>query len=107
MITIKLNRPWLRLEMTGHAKYSEKGTPDIVCAAASMLSQTLIQMLEDAQGKGECQVVYEMREGYVRLQCQTRLPYYTERIYTMFDMAQTGFRLLQDSFPEHVKFEEG
>ena len=107
MITIRLSRPWLRLELVGHAGYAQHGTPDIVCAAASMLGQTLLRKMQNEQERGACQVVYEARDGYMRIQCQVTLPYYTEQIYSCYEMAEVGFKLLEETYPEHVKFEEG
>jgi uncharacterized protein YsxB (DUF464 family) len=92
-----------RLSIKGHANYGPTGE-DIVCAAVSMLGQTIAQyaMNLDAEGKVEALDELTCWDGAVRIDavltddgCQ--------QMDTALGVIMTGFELLQRKYPENVQ----
>lgn len=81
------------MEITGHANYAERGK-DIVCAAASMLAQTVAKRLEDMGVSNE----RDMKPGYVRIVCRKA----DENVQNLFEFAKAGYQLLAQRCPEYV-----
>lgn len=92
-----------KISITGHAEYSKKGEPDIVCSAVSMLSTTLVQCLTEMEEKGYIENLHKkMKDGEVKVNFTIKSEgYYGVNIllYTIF----TGFLLLQNQYPDNVK----
>ena len=85
------------IEMSGHAGYAEAGK-DIVCAAVTALTQTLIRSLEDL---ARDEIEYEVSPGradihYGNLSEEGRL---------LIDSFFIGVCLIADEFPEYVRIE--
>lgn len=87
------------IEVRGHAGFDQAGK-DIVCAAASMLTMTLENMVYDhaealrprvLRRKGECSIVCEPTKGN-RTRCTT-----------IYDTIYGGFELLSLNYPEYVQ----
>ncbi|MBQ7858824.1 MAG: ribosomal-processing cysteine protease Prp [Faecalibacterium sp.] len=93
----------LRLIVAGHACYGEKGK-DIVCAAESILVQSLAAALA---GLDEQQLFDLAVDGVAGSGCVaiTALPTPAgfERVRGMFETACTGFCLLAKAYPAHVR----
>ncbi len=86
----------LQLSMEGHAGYAPAGQ-DIVCAAASMLGQTLVQAVCGAEGaQARCRV----KPGRLELLCAA-----TPETRVMFLMAQAGFSALAGRYGAWVRVE--
>ena len=85
----------------GHADYGPHGA-DIVCAAVSMLSQTLIKAIMDAP-QGMIRRVEDCRAegGHVTVRLET---YATGQDYMrcVFSVISGGFELLQKKYPDCV-----
>ena len=80
-----------QIVVSGHAGYAEPGH-DIICAACSILNDTLANMAEDAfmvqMGKGFAHIYFTGPE--------------TARRKATLDTIQTGYQLLAESYPEYV-----
>lgn len=87
----------LRLHIRGHAGYAARGQ-DIVCAAVSMLSQTLALTLNSTPG---ADAHTHAEAGTLTLSCadipETR---------GLFRMCRIGFRALAERYGEWVRVEE-
>ena len=97
------------LDMDGHAKSGPYGS-DIVCAAESMLSQALLQTLFDMQEesgwlKVDCTGVAE--GGRMRISGKTYRQDVHDAVASCLRMAMTGFRMLEEKYPDHIKVTEG
>lgn len=92
------------ISISGHAEYKDSGD-DIVCAACSALSCTLLQCVLDAQSAGDAEIIYcNVTSGDVRL-CFKAQPQTMEKTAAMLFTIRTGFELLADEYPEHVAVE--
>lgn len=84
-----------RIEISGHAGYAEPGK-DIVCAAVTALTQTLIQSIENlTDDKIECRI----SPGKVEVEYRNL----SEKSKTLVDSFFVGICLIAEEFPEHVK----
>ena len=85
------------IEMSGHAGYAEAGK-DIVCAAVTALTQTLIRSLEDlARDK----IQYEISPGRADIHYRNL----SEEGRLLIDSFFIGGCLIADEFPEYVRIE--
>ncbi len=87
MIEVSYERRRPALTVTGHAMAGPYGA-DIVCAAASMLAQTLLAVCGGEKKPGRMRLVGRPEDGPV------------------FAAMATGFRLLAEAYPQHVRYEE-
>nr|DAD73219.1 MAG TPA: YsxB-like protein [Siphoviridae sp. ctxBC2] len=84
-----------RIEISGHAGYAEPGK-DIVCAAVTALTQTLIQSIENlTDDKIECRI----SPGKAEIEYRNL----SEKSKTLVDSFFIGICLIAEEFPEHVK----
>lgn len=93
------------LHIIGHAGFSRHGK-DIVCAGISALTYALLQTLCDAQEKGElCLFTYIVKDGAavvrVRAKAHARV-----KLDSALNTVMTGYRMIADEYPEHVRVEE-
>ena len=79
----------------GHAEKVNPDEGNILCAAVSMLGQTLMECL----WKIKADARMESRAGYIRILC--RMEENEVEIKHLFDFAKTGFLLLKSRYPEH------
>lgn len=90
------------LHVNGHAMYQTEG-PDIVCAAASMLTQALAAALVKLK-PDKLPLIYtadeEAAEATVWYLATDPLDY--ERANSMFQVALAGFEMLAKKYPENV-----
>lgn len=86
------------VQMEGHADYAEHGR-DIVCSAISILTYTFANMLA-INGAKELKVDLD---GEIRT--ISFLNDRSDKISTILDSFVMGLRLLEASYPEHVKID--
>lgn len=88
----------------GHAGFAEVGK-DIVCSGASMyafgLAQCVMQMDEERKLKRTPTVRISGGGGEVIIAARPK-PRHARELECYFHMAQTGFHILKESYPEHV-----
>ena len=90
-----------RLEAYGHAGFAPKGQ-DIVCAAASMLMETLVYVLAGSE-EAECCAYNEPTGPRVSVRLKGSLD---PADLNAMEFAKTGFSLLAEKFPANVRFED-
>lgn len=89
------------IRIKGHAGYSSGN--DIVCAAVSVLSFTLMQTLEKERKAGNLKFLkYDYRSGFVSVEA---LPSrrFKGRFKAILSTIVSGFELLADRYPDNVK----
>lgn len=91
--------PTLRLEARGHAGYAPAGQ-DIVCAGASTLMQTLAYLLAGEENAHSD--AWDEEDG-PRLAVTAGAPR-SPWVEGAFAFAKTGFALLAERYPDHVRF---
>jgi uncharacterized protein YsxB (DUF464 family) len=97
MLNIALNRNKWTVTVEGHAGYAAQGS-DIVCAGASMLTATLARCLGGITGQ------HYVDDGErTEISCTPTLAE-AERVAAVFDVIDTGYQLLANSYPVHVKY---
>lgn len=84
-----------RIKISGHAGYAEPGK-DIVCAAVTALTQTLIQSIENLT---DDKIEYRISPGKVEVEYRNL----SEKSKTLVDSFFIGICLIAEEFPEHVK----
>lgn len=87
------------IEITGHSLYSQNGEADRVCAACSMLTGLLNQILEDEKQYINLESM-TMDDGhalfdFIVLKIAVWVP-------IKIDVVVTGFEMLQNQYPENV-----
>jgi len=88
------------ITITGHADFNPG--LDIVCSAASMLSFTLMQCLQDADDAGcltECRIDYKSGDVYISVRPE---PFYKKLLENTVNTIITGFELLAHHYPKNV-----
>ena len=94
-----------RMLVEGHAGFDSQGR-DIVCAAASMLAQTMMRWAAEHESCIRRFVAVEFGDG------RAELDFWTEgdgirEADVAFGVIEGGFRLLAERYPEHVRMKEG
>ena len=92
----------LLIRISGHAGY-ERGGADIVCAACSMLSFTLLRCVEHEEEAGNLQIMSaEISDGRLEVRA---LPTAAgcDRLSAIADTVRTGFYMLMDEYPGFVR----
>lgn len=99
-IRVKEKNSRVIIDITGHAGYSLKD--DVVCAAVSALSYTLMQRVQDmdnfnAFNRMRC----DYKDGEVHVDV---IPHraYEEELHTTVRTILTGFELLNKRYPNNV-----
>jgi len=94
----------MRLEISGHAGYAEKGQ-DIVCAGVSALLYALAAVLEEAEARGRTTAeLKESEEGAV-IWADPGMGSLNE-IKAYFRMCVKGMKIIQEQYPQHVEIKE-
>ena len=93
------------MAVSGHAGAAKKGE-DIVCSASSILAYTVAQTLQFMYEEGGLQEKpnLKMDEGDFVITVKTKPETYAEALHTFF-VAQVGFHLLSQSYPQYVELE--
>lgn len=97
MMDIRLDTSTFELQASGHAGYAPSGQ-DIVCAAASILTATLARSLGGVDGYR-----YVDDGDTVHISCRPSLRQ-VERVVHVFDVIDSGFGLLCNSYPNHIRY---
>lgn len=103
MTRVRYDEKSLTMELSGHAGYGPVGC-DIVCAAVSILSQTLIRNLEKFSDRGWYVLEYELDGGECYIHCKAS-GYYS-MIVEMFRFTMEGLKMLAEEYPQHVQIIE-
>ena len=83
------------VKISGHANYAQPGQ-DIVCAAVSVLSQTLIESLERLT---DDTITYNIKPGTVDINYRNL----SERGKLLLDSFFVGVRMIAAEYPDNVK----
>ena len=104
MIHVVYHREYNRVTVEGHAGSGEKGH-DLICAAASVLVETLATNAERIAGSGMASSpVIVLEEGRAEISCKPRSKYkYATAM--VFDAVCEGFALLARDYPEYISYE--
>ena len=85
----------------GHAGFCKKGE-DIVCAAVSALSFTLLEAVRRAEEEQRLKIVREVvNDGYMCIEAQS-FSFAQERVDEIFDTVTVGLLMLAEKYPEYV-----
>ena len=89
-------------EVKGHAGFDELGK-DVVCAGASMYAMGLAQTVLQMRQAGKLQKIPNVRvkNGEVFIVAKPK-PEHEAELRHYFYMAQVGFYLLQQAYPDHL-----
>ena len=98
MLSIHMDRSRWEITCEGHCGYAEEGK-DIVCAAASMLTATLIRSLMGVTGM-EAETP---SPGEAHIRCTPTLGE-AQHVAEAFDFADCGYQMLANSYPVHVRY---
>ena len=98
----------LELQVEGHANAGEPGT-DIVCAAVSILTQTLVMTLENAEKRGRTKLwsKYQMDKqgapygGHLKIRADPGMGN-REEIKSYFRFCVNGLKELSKEYPKNV-----
>lgn len=82
--------------ISGHAGAGKEGK-DLICAACSILSYTLERELERVGAEPE--VSRDKERGY----CLIKAGRHDAQTAAIMDTIRTGFRLLEENYPDHVR----
>ena len=104
MTNIRYDERNMVLELKGHAGYGPKGT-DIVCAAVSVLIQTLVKNLIKFSDYGWYILEYDLEEGDAYIHC--RVNGYFSFVVEMFRFTMEGLKMLAEEYPKHITIEGG
>ena len=96
MITIYKSHKGLTID--GHANFAEQGK-DIVCAAVSVLAQTLIESIEELTADD---VRSAIEHGHIELNYRNL----SETSCVLMDSFLIGCRMLESEYPECVTLTE-
>lgn len=96
MITIYKSHKGLTID--GHANFAEQGK-DIVCAAVSVLAQTLIESIEELTADDVRSVI---EHGHIELNYRNL----SETSRVLMDSFFIGCRMLESEYPECVTLTE-
>ena len=88
----------MMMRAEGHANYAEKGK-DIVCAAVSVLMQTLAYSAAEDEHTSAC--CYNDTDGTPVMNVQADN---TEPMRAKFELVADGLSLLAEQCPDHVRF---
>ncbi len=83
------------IHISGHAGYASPGK-DIVCAAVSILTQNLIQSIQDLT---EDDMKYELCGGDTEIRYQNA----SERSRVLIDSFCIGIAMIADTYPKYVQ----
>lgn len=86
----------------GHAGYAPSGS-DIVCAAATVLLRTALQVLSEEYGASV--LVNTPEPGILEFSVQEGVDDKSRLVYAS-DFLRAGFASLQNEFPRHIAFTE-
>ena len=103
MINVKIYRQnglYYKYEVSGHANYDIHGR-DIVCAAVSALTQTILITLDETS-----RITYKVIEdiGFIEVLVSDKDMELIE-IQVLFKALEIGIKTMEHEYPEYVKLE--
>lgn len=101
MTRVRYDERELRMEIIGHAGFAEHGG-DIVCAAASILMQTLETALQDCAD--ELLPTVRKRPGEAMIYCDPE-PEQERKCRDIMRTIFAGYELLANSYPDNISAE--
>lgn len=103
MIRVEYDRGGCHVAVTGHAGYAERGE-DILCAAASMLLQTLAAAVRELRARGLAEdAAVSLFRGAGEVSC-VPVEEYRCVVRTVMDSIVLGYELLARDYTEYVAF---
>lgn len=93
MIEVSLRKD--EITVSGHAGYAPEGQ-DIICAAVSTLTQTLIKSIEDLT---DDRIQYSISPGRVDIDYGNL----SEQSRTLIDSFFVGIYMIANEYPDHVR----
>lgn len=96
-----------RFKIHGHSNFAPYGE-DIVCAAVSILSYTILKSLVDVCNLNEDEISYRVDEETGFLDLRILIHEYDKRIITtqvVFETFVVGIKSLVESYPKYVTLE--
>ena len=104
-ISVSVTDLSVRLEVNGHSGYAESGK-DIVCSAVSILTYTVAQLLFEmnANDRLSKSPTVKLCEGDSLVEAECKDTKALEEAMRILHFAKAGYSLLQNSYPEYVKF---
>lgn len=94
------------ITVDGHASEAHRAEGNIVCAAVSMLVQTLAQNIIDEQiNKNVFDVQINFSDGHALIKFTAKNSM-SARIFTIYNTVIRGFMLLEKNYPEIIKISE-
>lgn len=102
VILFKQNQKTIGFETKGHANTVKPGELDLVCAAISMLTQTIVESLVKVAGLKEEDLKYKMEDGYLSLEPDPSYEKNT-KIQVIFSVLETGLDLLVESYGKSIE----
>ena len=104
-VTLLTEGEKLSLRLEGHARYDVVGR-DIVCASASILVYTVAQLIYemDACGRLTESPMVRLCEGDALVEAVCKDQKATQEAMQIMHFAKAGYSLLQNSYPEYIKF---
>ncbi len=97
----KQNKKWMGFCSEGHAEYDEEGY-DIVCAAVSALTQTILAALLEQTEKKDC-ISWKLQKGFLSVQILESLSKEEqEKAEILLRALRTGLKMIQEQYPEYV-----
>ncbi|RHQ17435.1 ribosomal-processing cysteine protease Prp [Lachnospiraceae bacterium AM48-27BH] len=104
-ITSKNEKNRYEWEIKGHAGF--KSGNDIVCAAVSAITYTLVQMLLNMQERNAFgELDYLLEDGYASVKATVR-PTHMQEMNTVTETILGGYMLLESKYPDHVTMDFG
>lgn len=119
MVRYRHNGRWHALTVEGHAERAVRASHggftsslwendaevmgNIVCAAASMLSCTALRCVaQEQEAGGLVRLAYRQDSGDVRVEALATFEA-MERVRIIFKTVITGFEMLAETYPQHVR----
>ena len=100
-ITVEKNSPRTKIVVEGHSHEASSPTGNIVCAAVSMLVQTIANYIYNAEAYGQADVIdITLKDGYANIEYTTD----NNDIKVGVDAILSGFELLADSYPDIITY---
>ena len=95
IVLITVQREACRLLISGHAGYAEAGK-DIVCAAVTVLTETVVKSLEELM---DDEIKYDISPGRADIQYKNL----SERGLLLVDSFFLGIKMVVQEFPDYVR----
>jgi len=107
MIRVKVKRDGnnnpVSVEIRGHALFAPRGA-DIVCAAVSVLAQTIVYAMEDLLG---LHPPLKIKKGFFRVSRPSQLdPAKKDGFFLLFETMLVGLREIAGSYPKYISLQE-